>query len=176
MGSDNIEYYFFNAQNYFYKGIDKPSILDFNDPAIFFKNKPSWMSDLRTANMYVEHFNRKGRPSNIYVFKTLKSLKLFNLLSTHNISILYNLILQQINNKRLVIQQNIDINIYNESLFNDLDKYITYLLTIEATLGYNVTFDQQLIINKITNFQRNKFYSFNDEQLLKKSGDFFKNS
>ena len=159
--SDNIEYYLLDNPNYFYKGIDKTSILEFNDPNNPYKNKPSWMSDLSTAYHYVNFFTiKKQKPyANIYVFKTIKSLKLFNLLSINNIKILYNKILTKINE----IQSSIDSQIDNDNLHDELQKYMNYKLTIEATTGFNVTFEEQLVLNELnlSYFTQKNFQSSN---------------
>lgn len=88
---DDYEIYNIPENYHFYKAIDTSHrlILNFNDPRNKYKNKPTWLSDLRTAYIYYNVFINKNKRSktecDIFAYKLTKILKLFNLLSLNNL-------------------------------------------------------------------------------------------
>jgi hypothetical protein len=147
---DDYEIYCIPDNYHFYRAIDtnNKTILDFNDTKNKYKNNPTWLSDLRTAYIYYNTFinqNKKSKSEcDIFVFKPTRVLKLFNLLSTKNLKKLYDNIYIDIDNKwnEIIVSSKEDINIIS-SLFEELSLLLKYKYTIEATTGYNATFDEQ---------------------------------
>jgi hypothetical protein len=153
---DNIEYYSIPISSHFYKAINKinEEVLDYNDKNNPYKNIPTWIGDLRTANIYHTLFKNIGSKSNIYAFRTIKELKLINLLSKNNIFKLYKLILKDISNIWIsIINDNNDL----DNKYNNLSKFINYKFTIESALGFNVTFEEQLQLLKATKTYEGKY-------------------
>lgn len=145
---DDYEFYNIPENYHFYKAIDTnhQTILEFNDARNIYRKNPTWLSDLRTAYIYYNTYINQGKISktncDIFAFKPTRVLKLFNLLSSTNLKKLYDRIYYDIVQKwnEIISTFEEDINI---TLYEELSLLLKYKYTIEATTGYNATFDEQ---------------------------------
>lgn len=138
INENDFDMFILNTGANIYKCMDKTSITT-TDVKNNHAGKPSWYGSLSTANGYIgNHKNTRA----IHQFKTIRNLKLLDLLNTNNIKrIVTDLENKQIDDlKKFIDKHNhilkykyININIYNhDNIVNDITKIIMNIYNIYA--------------------------------------------
>ncbi|ARF08234.1 hypothetical protein Catovirus_1_284 [Catovirus CTV1] len=139
--STGIKYINIPKGYYFYKAMNRDAKNNdhfLNDYA----STVTWYGDLLTAMTYVKWYAGIGKDFKVFPFKVERDLKLFYLMDSTNLELLYDIIVKKIWAAKSSYPQNLS-NMYEK--ISKIKKLVKQLKYIKITTGYKMSWNEQLM-------------------------------